>query len=84
MIAGHDRVGILWEITADVAAAKAQVIAQVAIARSDVPQIVAIDDDHRRETDSLALRLCELGITAVVRTPESLQSVARLVHRQLR
>lgn len=82
MIAGRDSVAILWEISKENISSRGLTIAQIAVGQPHVFQIVAIDDKSAAESRDLSLRITELGIAAVVQTPEQFPVIARLLQRR--
>ena len=82
MIAGRESVAIVWEISPQTASAIALSISQISVVRPDVVQIVTVSAESASESHDLSLRILELGITAVVETPEQFPMVARLLRRR--
>lgn len=73
---------ILWEISADNVAATAMTIAQVGVGRQDAIQIVALRDGWSDQAWGYGQRLMELGVVAVLKNPEELARLARLLQRR--
>ena len=82
MIAGQSAVAILWEFSRDNAAATALNIAKIGAGRPDVFQVGAIGDLSGQQARSLSLQLTELGLAAILHSPEQLATTSRLIHRR--
>ena len=82
MIAGRESVAIVWEISRETASSIALTIAQIGVGRPDVVQLITVCAESAAETRDLSLRILELGIAAVVQTPEQFPMVARLLRRR--
>lgn len=82
ILAGHKASVILWEISYQNAPAVALTIAQIGVGRPDVLQLAAIGDAPSRQSNDLSLRILELGVSALVRSPEELSSIARMIRRR--
>lgn len=81
-LTGHRSIAILWELTPENAGRIALTIAQIGVGRPDAFQLVAIDHPGSPVTDNLSLRIMELGVAAVVHTPEHFSTIAPLVRRR--
>ncbi|MCA9139932.1 MAG: hypothetical protein KDB00_24335, partial [Planctomycetales bacterium] len=68
MMAGHEAVVILWELSPDNSPVLALTIAQIGVGRGDVLQLAAIDNPPNRQTNDLTMRIMELGVSAIVRS----------------
>lgn len=82
MLAGHKAIVILWEISHQNAPSVALTIAQIGVGRPDVLQLAAIGDAPSRQSNDLSLRILELGVSALVRSPEEFASIARMIRRR--
>jgi hypothetical protein len=87
MIAGRESVAVLWEIspgdsTSAELSSLALSIAKIGVGRPDVFQMIAVGDGPGADADSLTLRVMELGVAAIVQSPEQLATMARLIRRR--
>ncbi|MCS7469456.1 hypothetical protein NZK35_22620 [Stieleria sp. ICT_E10.1] len=82
LISGQSDLVIFWELSAENTSAVALHVAQIGASRPDVMQWAAIDDVCRHQSDRLALRIRELGVSAVLHQPQELALLARLVRRR--
>ena len=76
-LAGHQRGIVLWDIRRHDLVAACDRIATLAIAMPGILQVAATTD----LSDSHRLMLAELRIAAMLRHPEDLPSIGRLVNR---
>ncbi|MDV6029046.1 MAG: hypothetical protein F9B45_02840 [Phycisphaera sp. RhM] len=82
LISGQSDLVVLWELSAENLSAVALHVAQIGVSRPDVMQWAAIDDVSRHPSDRLALRIRELGVSAVLHQPQEMALLARLVRRR--
>lgn len=81
-LASNSDAAVLWEISAENVVQVALSVAQIAVGRPDVMQLVGLHSEAGRAGSSIGLRMLELGVRAVVSSPEEFAIISSLVHRR--
>ncbi len=76
MLSGNDQAVVLWEVRRESLAAACDCLAAVAITSPQVLQLAAVAGLSNRER----LVLSEFGCATMVRQPEDLPGLSRMIH----